>query len=80
MGEQRSNKSGTHCVNSGRVAVNVGGNCMTFATRLNYGAHRPHEVVRYTEFDTARGVADVKLLLVKEATAIPSRLVDLHLH
>jgi len=80
MGEQRYGKSGAaHCANSGRVAVNVGGNCMTFGTRLKYGAHRPHEAVRYTDLATARGVADVKLLLVEEATAIPNRLFDLHL-
>jgi len=79
LGEQCYGREATaHCANSGRVAVNV--DCQTFGKRLQYGKHRPWAARPYTDISVARDVGGIKLLLVEEATAIPSRLFNQHVN
>lgn len=67
-----------HCANSGRVAVNVGGRCTTFGKRLHNGSFRASHEHGYKTVAVARDVADIKVLLVEEATSIAPRMFSDH--
>ena len=63
--------------NTGMVAVTA--SCKTFARRLKFGAYEPGVTRPFSTLAAAREVAEIKFLIVEEASAISNVRMTAHM-